>query len=127
MEKNNRKIVVGLILFISLILLSGCTKPTTTVGPVIKQKLANGVYDGSYLLFPNRAVVKVTIKDNIIVKIQLISHLAWRGRKAELPIIKEIKEQQSTKVDAVSGATNSSEAIMKAVQNAIDKAEINNN
>ena len=47
---------------------------------------------------------------------------AWKGSKAESPIIKRIIENQSTDVDAVSGATNSSRVIMNAGQRAIEKA-----
>jgi uncharacterized protein with FMN-binding domain len=47
-----------------------------------------------------------------------------RGVKAD-PIIQErIIESQSTNVDAVSGATNSSYVIMNAVQKAVEKAYV---
>jgi uncharacterized protein with FMN-binding domain len=82
----------------------------------------DGVYEGSYKGGPNKALVKVTIKDNTIVHIQIVEHWALKGKKAELPILKRIIERQSTKVDAVSGATNSSRVIMNAVQRAIEKA-----
>ncbi len=124
---RSNKLTIAIILFISIILLSGFSKSNAIAGTVIKPKPANGVYDGSYIQLPDKAVVKVTIKDNKIVNIQLISHLDRIGKKAELPIIKEIIKKQSTKVDAVTGATHSSKAIMKAVQKAIDKAYIRKN
>ena len=122
MSNKIKDLAVNIILFMIIILLTGCCKTHTIVGPVLKTKLANGVYEGRCFKFPNRAVVKVTIKDNKISNIKIVSHWAWRGKKAELPIVKEIIEKQSTKVDAVTGATNSSKAIMEAVQNAVDKA-----
>jgi uncharacterized protein with FMN-binding domain len=64
----------------------------------------------------------VTIRDNSIVHIKIIEHQAWRGKKAEEPIVERIIARQSTRVDAVSGATNSSHVIMNAVQRAIEKA-----
>jgi len=82
----------------------------------------DGVYEGSYRGGPNKALVKVTIKDNTIVNIEIAEHKALKGKKAELPILKRIIENQSTDVDAVSGATNSSRVIMNAVQKAIEKA-----
>ncbi len=39
-----------------------------------------------------------------------------------MPILERIIETQSTRVDVVSGATNSSRVIMNAVQKAIEKA-----
>ena len=122
MKKNSKNLAAAIIFFLIFILLSGCSKSHIIVGAAFKEKLVNGVYNGSYTQFPNRAAVKVTIKDNKIVNIQIISHYAWRGKKAEPPIVKEIIEKQSTKVDAVTGATNSSETIMKAVQIAVEKA-----
>ena len=52
----------------------------------------------------------------------MLQHQAWRGVIAEATIVERIIASQSTKVDAVSGATNSSRVIMNAVQNAIEKA-----
>jgi uncharacterized protein with FMN-binding domain len=38
-------------------------------------------------------------------------------------VVGRIVSQQSVKVDAVSGATYSSEAVMRAVKNALDQAQ----
>jgi uncharacterized protein with FMN-binding domain len=97
--------------------------PTTLIGkPVDPAKLADGIYKGSYRGGPNKAVVEVTIIDNAIVNIDILQHQAWKGKKAEETIVERIIEHQSTQVDAVSGATNSSYVIMNAVQQAIEKA-----
>lgn len=70
----------------------------------------------------HRAWGSLQIKDNRIVHIQIVEHWALKGKKAELTVVRNIIEQQSTGVDAVSGATNSSRVIMNAVQRAIEKA-----
>ena len=122
------KYTIGL-LFLSCIgflvsgtLLIGCAK-TPVIGALVDHtKLADGIYEGSYRGGPNKALVKVTIKDNKIVNIEIIEHQAWKGKKAQVPIVERIIADQSTKVDAISGATNSSRVIMNAVQNAIEKA-----
>jgi len=85
-------------------------------------KFADGTYKGSYRGGPNKAIVEVTIKDNSIVNIKILQHQAWKGKKAEETIVERIITHQSTQVDAVSGATNSSRVIMNAVQLAIEKA-----
>ena len=90
--------------------------------PVEREKLVDGVYEGSYKAGPNKALVKVTIKDKRLVKIDIVKHRAWKGKKAESIIPMRIIEYQSTKVDVVTGATNSSRVIMNAVQKAIEKA-----
>lgn len=112
-----------LLLFATIsILCLGCSLPPVIGAPVNQEKLVDGLYEGSYEAGPNKAVVKVTIKDNKIVSIQIVEHRAWKGKKAEIVIPRIIIERQSTEVDAVSGATNSSRVIMNAVQRAIEKA-----
>ena len=102
--------------------LLGCAETPVTGGHVDHTKLKDGTYEGSYRGGPNKASVQVTIKDNNLVNIEILQHQAWRGVIAEATIVERIIASQSTKVDAVSGATNSSRVIMNAVQNAIEKA-----
>jgi uncharacterized protein with FMN-binding domain len=119
---------VGLLVLTSIgLLLSGTLlfscAPTSVMGaPVNLEKINDGVYEGSYRGGPNKASVKVTIKDKKIFNIEIVEHQAWKGKKAELPISERIIATQSTRVDAFSGATNSSHVIMNAVQKAIEKA-----
>ena len=115
--------LISAILLVSIGTLFPSCKMASIIGePVNHGKLVDGVYEGSYARFPNKAVVKVTIKDQKIEDVQIVQHWAWKGKKAETPVINRIVEHQSTKVDAVSGATNSSHVIMNAVQRAIEKA-----
>jgi uncharacterized protein with FMN-binding domain len=67
----------------------------------------------------------VTIKRNAIVNIEIVEHQAWKGKQAESAILDRIIAEQSTNVDAVSGATNSSRVIMNAVQKAVEEAYAN--
>lgn len=107
-------------------MLAGCAETQITGAPVDHARLRDGIYDGSARGGPNKASVQVTIRNSNIVKIDIIDHQAWRGGIAEETVIARIIASQSTRVDAVSGATNSSRVIMNAVQNAIEKAYINN-
>ena len=61
------------------------------------------------------------MKDNML---KVVEHTARKGIKAEPIIPERIIENQSTNVDAVSGATNSSYVIMNAVQKAVEKAYV---
>jgi len=65
---------------------------------VNQEKLVDGLYEGSYEAGPNKAVVKVTIKDNKIVSIQIVEHRAWKGKKAEFVIPRIIIERQQQKL-----------------------------
>ncbi|GBU27559.1 hypothetical protein R84B8_01093 [Treponema sp. R8-4-B8] len=81
----------------------------------------DGLYRGNYVLSgsPVKVVLDVTVKDKNIAAIKIIEHFCSPiGKKAE-KIIGEIIERQSLDVDAVSGATGSSKAILKAVENAL--------
>jgi len=113
---------ISIVLMIIGTMMFGCAHTPVIGAPIKHEKLNDGVYEGSYSGFPNKASVRVTIKDKKMFNIEITEHQAWKGKKAELPILKRIIETQSTKVDAVSGATNSSRVIMNAVQKAIEKA-----
>ncbi len=89
-------------------------------------RLTDGIYEGQFKVGPNYAEVKVTIEGQKIVHIEIVKHDAWKGKKAEPIIPQRIIEKQSTDVDAVTGATNSSHVIMNAVQKAIEKAYMKN-
>ena len=71
-----------------------------------------------------RAKVAVTVQDGAITGIELLEHKNGRGEAAET-VLEEIVSQQRIAVDAVSGATNSSIVLEKAVENALTKREIN--
>jgi len=102
---------------------AGCQIAPLMGTPVVPEGLKNGVYEGEYKKGINKAVVKVTITDDRIARIELVKHTAsWIGKKADKIIPQRIVEQQSTRVDAISGATNSSRVIMNAVQKAIEMA-----
>jgi uncharacterized protein with FMN-binding domain len=83
---------------------------------------SDGVYNGSYNLSgtPVKVTLDVTVKNQNIAAISIIKHLCSPiGKKAE-KITEKIIRDQSLDVDAVSGATGSSIAILKAVENALE-------
>jgi len=61
--------------------------------------------------------VEVTVQDGVITNIDILEHKNGRGKSAEV-VADRIMEEQKIDVDAVSGATNSSVVIKKAVENA---------
>lgn len=86
-------------------------------------ELKNGVYFGSYDAKVIAASVEVRVDDGKIVNIDLVKHKYDKGGPA-IAVIDEIIENQSLEVDMVSGATNSSKTILKAVENAIGSEPI---
>jgi uncharacterized protein with FMN-binding domain len=82
---------------------------------------SDGLYRGNYVLSgsPVKVTLDVTVKDNSIAAINIIDHFCSPiGKKAE-KITGKIIEKQSLNIDAISGATGSSKAILKAVENAL--------
>jgi uncharacterized protein with FMN-binding domain len=82
--------------------------------------VANGEYTGECDVGYIFAKVKVTVIDGAITSIELLEHRNERGKAGEA-IIDEMLSEQRADVDAVSGATNSSKVIKKAVEHALIK------
>jgi uncharacterized protein with FMN-binding domain len=111
-----------LLMLAAALLIAACT-PTPKLGRELDMaQLVDGVYDGHFKGGPNSVDVRVSIIEHKISNIEIIKHDAWKGHKADSVIPQRIIEKQSTDVDAVTGATNSSHVIMNAVQDAINKA-----
>lgn len=91
-----------------------------TISNIDISKIEDGTYQGKFDAKLVAAETKVTIKDGKITHIQLIKHENERGEDAE-PIIERVLSAQSLDVDAVSGATNSSNVILKSIENALKK------
>ena len=82
----------------------------------------DGVYRGEYDMSgtPIKVTLDVSILNNKITDINIIRHNSSSiGKKAEV-ITASIIEQQRLDVDVVSGASASSKAILKAVENALE-------
>lgn len=62
--------------------------------------------------------VEVTVKNGEITSIVILKHKNGRGKAAEA-VLGEIVARQKVDVDAISGATNSSAVLKKAVENAL--------
>ena len=116
------KIIVMIMIGLVHMVISGCSLPKVAGGPIHSNYLNEGVYEGKAKSGPVSVIAEVTIQDQRITRINLLRHRNWRGEPAEKTILMRIIEEQSTKVDAVSGATVSSVAIMNAVEDAINNS-----
>ena len=84
-------------------------------------QIPDGTYEGSFSMFPITAEVRVTVSGHEITQIDLIKHINGQGGAAEA-IPGRVTDAQSLQVDAVSGATYSSQVILKAIENALTNA-----
>ena len=90
----------------------------TTFSNLDISNVPDGVYAGEYDVDFVYAKVKVTVQNGVITDIDILEHKNGRGSGAEV-VVDRILEEQKIDVDAVSGATNSSTVIKKAVENAL--------
>ncbi|MFZ5595997.1 MAG: FMN-binding protein [Bacillota bacterium] len=95
------------------------------ISDVDLSKIQDGVYGGSCDVIFIAADVSVSVEKNKIKDIKLIRHKNERGQRAE-EIVNRVLNSQSLKVDTISGATNSSKVILKAIENALTTAPENN-
>lgn len=80
----------------------------------------DGTYQGEYTLTPVIAKVEIVVKDKKIQTVRLIEHQTALGKDAE-QLTGIVVEKQRIDVDVVAGATTSSKAILKAIENALTK------
>lgn len=97
---------------------------TIVLSDIDYSNLEDGNYFGNYNLGLVSAKVRVRIDDGKISDIEIIEHITGKGKKAE-GIIDAVIEEQSVKVDIISGATYSSKTILKAIENAVRNGEQN--
>lgn len=84
----------------------------------------DGTYQGSGTGYGGTVTLSVTIQDKTITAIDILSHsdTASFFSRAQSQVVADILANQTADVDAVSGATYSSNGIMQAVRNALHVA-----
>lgn len=85
---------------------------------IMVSQIPDGTYVGEFDADIISAMVRVVVKDGRITDIVLLEHKQERGTAGEA-VLESIIEEQRINVDTVSGATNSSKVIKKAVENAL--------
>lgn len=93
----------------------------TTIEEVNISDIPDGVYIGEYDVNFIYAKVEVDVSGGKIIDVRILEHRQERGKDAEA-VANEIVDEQRIDVDTVSGATNSSIVIKKAVEVALKGA-----
>ena len=89
------------------------------IGAVNLDTVSDGEYVGvcqNKILF---AVVKVKVQNHEISDVEVIEHKASYMKQAE-QIAENVCDKQSLDVDAISGATLTSDTVLKAIENALE-------
>ena len=125
MKKAVKKVLISIaIIILVLIVLIGITAVMAFAGleettnlEISTVDLAQ-IPDGSYTNFRWNTTVKVTVTDHQITAIEPVKIQSGRKDLAR-ELTEDILQQQTADVDVVSGATASSHAYLKAVENAL--------
>lgn len=80
-------------------------------------EVEDGVYSGKYDAVLVKAMVTVHIADGEIQEIEY-EHIHERGARGE-QVIENVLEEQTLQVDTITGATDSSLVILKAIDKAL--------
>lgn len=121
-----RRIMIILVVVILLLVcvkvgadfLTKRTLKKVKINEVPISQVADGEYVGEAQIKPVSAKVNVQVENGKITDIEIKDHMTGLGKNGE-KIIDQIINKQSLDVDAISGATQSSVTITKAVENAL--------
>lgn len=118
-------VFLGFIIFIIIFVWSDLKEQKEVRKMVIKDvninNLSNGSYEGEYNNYRWSNKVRVTINNHKITKINFIEDKMAGLEKTRQAVADEVIEKQSLKVDTVSGATISTKAYLKSIEDALNQ------
>lgn len=112
----------------ALIFTSGerCEAKNLPIGAVNFNNLNDGTYIGEYEGGMNKRrtnKVQVTVSSGKVTDIKILEHKENHSPEFTDKLYNSVIESQSLQVDTISGATLTSKAYLKSVENALDKAQ----
>ena len=91
------------------------------INPVDLSGIEDGVYSGSYDLGRWANELKVTVENHKITDIQIQEDVKFAQPEESSQLFQRVIKEQNTTVDAISGATVTSKAYLKSIENALIK------
>lgn len=124
-SKKHIKIIAICFIIMTILFVGMMVNQKAKMNQLIFEEIDMGmVNDGKYIGQSDLGLVKVEVEVSVVANhfeyIKIVKHDNGRGSKAE-GIVNEMIKSNSYEVDAVSGATVSSQAIKGAVCNALLK------
>lgn len=121
------KWAIALCLITGAVILAGCSAEQSairklSIGSPDVSAIADGSYEGRFAYGGFEYAVLVRMAAGRIEAIDIIANRATTHAKSAEGVIPRILERQTPKVDAVSGSTTTSKALMKAAENALESA-----
>ena len=84
-------------------------------------QLKDGVYKGKYNGGRWSNEVNVTLKDKKITQIDIVKNVVFEKTEVSRELINKVIKKQDTNVDVISGASVTSKAYLKSIENALSK------
>lgn len=120
-------IILGVIVLVFILIAAGGVFYITrgldegaklAVNPVDPSSVSDGVYHGRYASGRWTNELDVTVKDHKISGIKIIKDVAFPKPEWAQQLFDRVIEKQNTDVEVISGATVTSRAYLKSVENA---------
>jgi uncharacterized protein with FMN-binding domain len=112
-------LVASFVIYISAGLKSGANVVLSGIAP---SKAGDGTYTGKYSAGRWSNELTVTIQDGKITEIKLVDDVTFAKDETTNAVFQRVIEAQNTTVDVVSGATVTSKAYLKAIENALNQS-----
>lgn len=94
-----------------------------TLTPIELTTIENGTYRGSYLNQRFSVTVDVTVYEGVLEKVTLVRDVRFKDETVAAILFERMQRDNRHDVDVVSGATLTSIAYQKAIENALKGAE----
>ena len=127
-EKTNGVIMKKLgfiVLVLGLLVLAGCSRAELVavrnlpINHIDLAQVKDGSYSGQYAYSGFTYEVKVNVAAHKITDISLVKNRSTKQAKMAAGVVTRVLDEQRNDVDAVSGATTTSKALLKAIENAL--------
>ena len=116
-----RRAFIWAVLLAGVALLPSCGPDLRTmpIHDVDLKAVPEGTHEGSFAYGGFTHVVRTTVEGGRIVKIDLVKNRTNEYAKKAEAVLPRVIEKQTPNVDAITGATMSSKALLKAVENSL--------
>jgi uncharacterized protein with FMN-binding domain len=125
--RKGRVIVFSILM--TLAVLSGCASKEVQqtrqmpINGIDLQSVKDGEYQGDYSYSNFTYVVNVVVQNHHMTAVHVLKNRTTKKAKMAEGVIPRIIERQKNDVDVVSGATTTSKALLKAIENALSKGK----
>jgi len=121
------RLIFGIAVLATVLISNGCMSKEVietrqmTINSIDISTVKDGNYNGDYTYGNFTYVVSVQVKGRKIMDIKIIKNRTTKQAIMAEGVVERIVTQQRNDVDAISGATTTSKAFLKAIENALAK------